>query len=73
MKPIEDMRMQALEELGSVSDAAGLESLRKAELGLLDNASAEMSGALVKLSDVLTKEQRRSLMQMAKKHRRHHH
>lgn len=54
-------------------DAAGLESLRKAELGLVDNASAEMSGALVKLSDVLTKEQRHSLMQMANKHRRHHH
>jgi Spy/CpxP family protein refolding chaperone len=54
-------------------DAAGLETLRKAELGLLDSASAQMSRALVELSDVLTKEQRHSLMKMANKHRQHYH
>ena len=54
-------------------DATSLEALRTAELGLLDDASAQMSGALVKLSGVLTKEQRHSLMQMAAKHRRHRH
>ena len=54
-------------------DAVQLETLRQAEIGLLDNASAQMSGALEKLSGVLTKEQRHGLIQMANKHRRHRH
>ena len=54
-------------------EADKLEALRKAELGLIDTASAEVSGALVQLSGVLTKEQRHELMEMAGKHRRHRH
>lgn len=54
-------------------DAATLDALRKAELGLLDEASAAMAGALLKMSAVLEPEQRQTLLRMAARHRRHGH
>ncbi len=53
-------------------DNEALEALRQSELRLIDEASQQLTGALTKVSQVLTPEQRQELLAMAARMRGRH-
>ena len=68
-----DNRQELIEMLARPQlDNEALEALRQSELRLIDEASQQLTGALTKVSQVLTPEQRQELLAMAARMRGRH-
>lgn len=70
---LHEARRQAVELLTQPSvDRGALETLRAEQLGVMEQASRRLTGALADVADILTPEQRRALAErLARRHGRH--